>query len=112
MKQRIFLILLAFALIFAFAGCSVDDPDGGLLINIVGFSGIRSHEELALAKQEADPKNDPAKLMSLDYYYVPVYAESRYNLRLIDIDEGGVASVYGYPEQKQESFLLSVKKKH
>ncbi|MCL2817726.1 MAG: hypothetical protein FWD39_05005 [Clostridiales bacterium] len=115
MKQRLFLILLALALVFALAACAgsadVDepgDPDDGRMVDLEYVFIAKSLEDIVRGKQAADPENDPCKVGSLNHYYVPVYAENRYILNMIRVEEGGVIPVYSSDEQKQDTFLLAV----
>ena len=97
MKQRVFMVLLTCVLIFALSGCGTaadeNKPASGSLLGFEILS-VRSHEELAQAKRNADLERDVNDLKNLNYYYIPAYAESRYELTGFLVTDGLVAPMY------------------
>jgi len=110
MKQKLFLICLALFLIVAIAGCSNQPKTTSGLDGIMAFS---SYEEVVEAKRVANLKDDPYDLKGLDYYYVPAYAETRWqfnrgSLSNMRFETGYDSAESPWFEGKPSGFLFSM----
>jgi len=101
---------MALILVFALAGCTNQNVDmPGLLLTEEGVL-FYSYEQLAQAKVEDARSGEDSiyrqsdydcDLKSLDYYYVPIYAENRWGFSVGSLYAISMTVIYNSTEQEQ-----------
>ena len=127
MKQYILVICLVLALMFTLTACGdtldmvqEDTSRSDETMPMPGISHLplefHSLDELVQAKKEANPENDPHGLSTLNYYYMPAYAEKWCELNNVTInyiggnnyEQGTITLVYSLKETKNRDFMLQI----